>query len=174
MNTEDIHIEPYNSEWPQKFESEAKILRELLDKNQIVVIEHVGSTSIAGLSAKPIIDILIGVKSLLEAKSLIPGLEELGYSFWADDPRKDGYYLVKGLPPNGPRTFHIHITEIGSERWNQLLFRDYLRNHSEEAKEYEKLKMGLAEIYKTDREAYTDAKGEYVKSVLEKAKNGSN
>ncbi len=170
MDTEDVHIEPYNPGWPKKFESEAKLLWEILNSDNIVNIEHFGSTAVPGLSAKPIIDILIGVKSLSEAKKFIPILERLGYSYWGDDPRKDGYYLVKGLPPNGPRTFHIHITEIGSERWGRLLFRDYLIKHPEEVREYEKLKLNLAEKYKNDREAYTEAKGEYVKSVMEKAR----
>lgn len=81
MSTEDIHIEPYDLEWPKKFADEVHALRRVLDKNQIVSVEHVGSTAIVGLSAKPIIDILIGVKSLLDAKKFIPILEKLGYSY---------------------------------------------------------------------------------------------
>ncbi len=170
MDTEDVNIEPYNPEWPKKFENEAQILHEVLDGNQIISIKHVGSTAIPGLSAKPVIDILIGVKSLPDIKEFIPILEKLEYSYWDKNPQKDGYFFVKGLPPNGPRTFHIHIVEMGSKQWEKLLFRDYLRNHPNEAKSYEKLKFELAEKYKTDREAYSNAKGEYIESIIEKAK----
>ncbi len=168
-NTEDVHLEPYDSEWPKLFEKEAERLFQELG-NDVLRIEHFGSTAVPGLSAKPVIDILIGVRSLSDAKKLIPILEGMGYSYWRDDLRKDGYFLVKGLPPNGPRTHHIHMTEIGSARWERLLFRDYLRHHTEEMMRYETLKRGLATTHSTDREAYTNAKSDYILSVMERAR----
>lgn len=169
-NTESIHLEPHNPDWSKMFAMEAERLYRVLDPDIVVDIQHFGSTSIPGLSAKPIIDILIGVTSLSDAKKFIPILEKMGYAYWSEDPRPDGYFLVKGLPPNGPRTHHVHITEIGSDRWQRLLFRDYLRTHPKEMKRYEKLKIELSKKYKIDREVYTAAKTEYVQSVMEKAK----
>lgn len=168
---DDIHIVPYNPLWSQRFEDEKRRVLEALNNGLIKRIEHFGSTAVPNLPAKPIIDILIGVEHLGEALSkVVPVLETMGYSYWADNPRKDVLFLVKGLPPNGPRTHHIHIAELDHETWERLRFRDYLRVHAEEAQNYAKLKHDLASKFATDREAYTAAKTEYIRQVMVKAK----
>ena len=78
-------------------------------------------------------------------------------------------FFVKGLPPNSPRTHHIHMVEPDSILWERLLFRDYLRENRGEAARYEQFKRDLAQRFKRDREAYTAGKSEYIKSVMEKA-----
>jgi GrpB-like predicted nucleotidyltransferase (UPF0157 family) len=169
-HTDEIFLVDYRPQWPALFEQEATILKETLNKQNIVAIEHFGSTAIPGLRAKPIIDIMVLVKSLAEAKKDIPGLEALGYAYWADNPQKDRLFLVKGLPPNGPRTHHIHIAETETGFHERLLFRDYLKSHPAVAQEYADLKATLAAQYKEDREAYTAAKTDFVTKVMEKAR----
>jgi len=92
------------------------------------------------------------------------------YVYWADNPKKDRMFFVKGMPPFGSkRSHHVHVTEPDGEMWRRLAFRDYLRAHPEEAETYERLKRRLAAEHRTDREAYTDAKSAYVESVMRKA-----
>jgi GrpB-like predicted nucleotidyltransferase (UPF0157 family) len=150
------------------FVAEARRLREALDLDLLLGIEHFGSTAVPGLAAKPIIDILIAVGSLARAKAAtIEPIIALGYVYWAENPKRDRMFFVKGMPPYGERrTHHIHITEPGGEMWlRRLKFRDYLRTNVDEARRYEALKYELAERYPDDREAYTDAKTEYVEEI---------
>jgi GrpB-like predicted nucleotidyltransferase (UPF0157 family) len=143
----------------------------VLPPSLVIAIEHFGSTAIPGLAAKPIIDILIAVTSLAEAREhAIPPLEAMGYSYWRENPKTDRLFLVKGLPPRADRrTHHIHMTQTNSELWQRLLFRDYLRLHPVEARTYEQLKRILAANYHEDREAYTAAKTDYIQEVMKKA-----
>jgi GrpB-like predicted nucleotidyltransferase (UPF0157 family) len=165
---EEVEIVDYDPRWPVLFDEEAMRLRAALDPSLIVGLEHFGSTAIPGLSAKPIIDILIAVRSLAAAQaSFVGALREV---YWADNPKKDRMFFVKGMPPFGSRrSHHVHVTETHGEMWQRLAFRDYLRAHPEEAETYERLKRRLAAEHQTDREAYTDAKSAYVESVMRKA-----
>jgi GrpB-like predicted nucleotidyltransferase (UPF0157 family) len=113
---------------------------------------------------------LASVRSLKQAKDKIPDLEAIGYAYWEDNPDKDRLFFVRGLPPNGPRTHHIHIVEPGQEPDDKVIFRDFLRTHPEEAKTYLRLKQELARDHAEDREAYTNAKTAYVSSILARAK----
>ena len=168
---DEVEIVEYDPRWPLLFEEEAKRLRSVLDPSQIIGLEHFGSTAIPGLAAKPIIDILIAVRSLAVAQAtVIEALQNLDYVFWADNPKKDRMFFVKGMPPFGSkRSHHVHVTEPDGEMWRRLAFRDYLRAHPEEAETYERLKRRLAAEHQTDREAYSDAKSAYVESVMRKA-----
>jgi GrpB-like predicted nucleotidyltransferase (UPF0157 family) len=165
---DDVEIVPYDPAWPGLFAVEADQLRAVLDLPQIVGIEHFGSTAVPGLAAKPIIDILIAVRSLAHAKAtMIEPIMSLGYVYWSENPKADRMFFVKGMPPYGERrTHHVHITEPDGEMWQRrLAFRDYLRGNPEEARRYEVLKRDLAARYPADREQYTNAKTEYVESV---------
>jgi GrpB-like predicted nucleotidyltransferase (UPF0157 family) len=169
---DDVEIVDYDPRWPLLFDEEARRLRDVLNPSLIVGFEHFGSTAIPGLSAKPIIDILIAVRSLVAAQAtFIEALRKLDYVYWADNPKKDRMFFVKGMPPFGSkRSHHVHVTEPHGEMWQRLAFRDHLRAHPEEAATYERLKRRLAAEHPTDREAYTDAKSAYVESVMRKAK----
>ena len=168
---DDVEIVDYDPRWPLLFDEEAKRLRAVLDPQLVVGLEHFGSTAIPGLSAKPIIDILIAVRSLAAAQAnFVEALRKLDYVYWADNPKMDRMFFVKGMPPFGAkRSHHVHVTEPEGEMWQRLVFRDYLRAHPEEARIYERLKRRLAAEHQTDREAYTDAKSAYVEAVMRKA-----
>ncbi|MBE9040597.1 GrpB family protein [Oscillatoriales cyanobacterium LEGE 11467] len=169
---DEVTIVKYNPNWPLFFQQEADRIREVLKGDLIARIAHFGSTAVPGLAAKPIIDLLVGVRSLSEAKQLaVSRLETLGYAYWRNNPEPRRMFLVKGLPPNGPRTHHIHMVEPNSVLWERLLFRDYLCQHSDEAARYAQLKYHLALRFSGDREAYTAGKAEYVASVMEKARD---
>jgi GrpB-like predicted nucleotidyltransferase (UPF0157 family) len=166
-----VEIVNYDPHWPVLFDEEARRLRATLDPTLIIGIEHFGSTAVPDLSAKPIIDILIAVRSLAEAQAtLVEALRNLDYVCWTENPKKDRMFFVKGMPPFGSRrSHHVHVTEIHGQMWQRLAFRDYLRAHPEEAATYQRLKTRLAAEHQTDREAYTDAKSAYVESVMRKA-----
>ncbi len=173
VKKDSIDLIPYNSAWP---EMAAKAMQEILDvipKNKIIDIQHVGSTAIQGLSAKPIIDIQIAVHSLAEMKVIaVPELQKLGYEYWYENPDPSRMFFVKGMPPFGEkRTHHVHIVEHDSDHWrNKILFRNYLRENPSIAKEYEQLKKQLANEHAYDREKYTDEKSEFINRVLKLAK----
>jgi len=163
-----IEIVEYNIDWPSAFVQEKVILENVLAGEQILSIEHVGSTAIPGLAAKPIIDILIAVPSVSTAQDVfVTSLKTLEYEFWSDNPNKDVLFFVKGMPPYGvARTHHIHVVETLSAMRPRLQFRDYLIANADERNAYAKLKRRLAAEHTVDREAYTSAKGAFVSRVL--------
>jgi GrpB-like predicted nucleotidyltransferase (UPF0157 family) len=166
---EEVRLVAYNPLWPAMYAEEIARIRAVLPPDLIVDCAHFGSTAIPGMIAKPVIDILMSVRSLPEARATAPALlEPLGYAFWADNPKTDRMFFVRGLPPAPQRTHHLHMTEPGGDLCTRLKFRDYLRNNPEEAARYTNLKIELAARHRTDREAYTDAKTDYVRSVLGK------
>jgi GrpB-like predicted nucleotidyltransferase (UPF0157 family) len=165
---DDVRIVPYDPAWPVQFAAEAERLRAVLDPGLILGIEHFGSTAVPGLAAKPIIDILIAVRSLADAKATtIEPISGLGYVYWPDNPKPDRMFFVKGMPPYGTRrTHHVHITEPLGEMWRRRLpFRDHLRANPDEAHRYAALKQELADRHGDDRDAYSDAKTEYCESI---------
>jgi GrpB-like predicted nucleotidyltransferase (UPF0157 family) len=165
---DEIKIVDYDPAWPGMFEEEAARLRLALAPDLILGLEHFGSTAIPGLAAKPIIDMLLAVRSLAEARdSFRDPLERLGYLYWAENPKRDRLFFVKGLPPHAPhRTHHLHVTQLDGELWRRLAFRDHLRTHREDAQRYEALKRDLAARYRDDREAYTEAKSAFIDEIL--------
>lgn len=116
---DDVEIVNYDPRWPVLFDEEAKRLRAVLDPSLIVGLEHFGSTAVPDLSAKPIIDILIAVQSLADAQAtFVEALRNLDYVYWADNPKKDRMFFVKGMPPFGSRrSHHVHVTEPHGEMW---------------------------------------------------------
>jgi GrpB-like predicted nucleotidyltransferase (UPF0157 family) len=169
---DEVIIVDYNPVWKLLFIEEVTSIRNVLDGTLITRIEHFGSTAVPGLAAKPIIDLLIGVRSLSQAKQIaIFPLESLNYAYWRDNPDPQRMFFVKGLPPNSPRTHHVHMVEPDSILWERLLFRDYLCQHPKEAKNYARLKRQLAQRFSSDREAYTQGKTEYILSVMKKARH---
>ncbi len=166
-----ILLASYDNKWPKMAEDEIKLLKTVLPLNLIIDIQHIGSTAIPGIAAKPIIDLYVGVKDLAAAQNFVKPIENLGYQFWDENPNKEKLFFVKGMPPFGEkRTHHIHIVVHHSPYWSAtILFRDYLRNHPEEAMCYQQVKYNLMEQFQYDREAYTAGKNEYVEGVLKKA-----
>ncbi|MCD4744884.1 MAG: GrpB family protein [Bacteroidales bacterium] len=169
---EEVSLVPYNPEWPDLFELEAKFLWNKLPKSLVIRIEHFGSTAIPGMAAKPIIDILIEVSSLKETRrQIVPLLESEGYDyFWRpefDKPPMYAWFIKRNN--KGKRTHHIHIVEADSKLWDRLYFRDYLREFPDEAKRYGELKQFLSDRQPNDRVAYTKGKTDFIISITKKA-----
>jgi GrpB-like predicted nucleotidyltransferase (UPF0157 family) len=170
---EEIRVVDYDPAWPGRFAEEAAFLWARLPENMVRRIEHFGSTAVPGLAAKPVIDILVEVRSLEETQArIVPLLESDGYEyFWRPEFEGPPYYawFIK-RNPSGERTHHIHMVEPDSSLWDRIYFRDYLRETPEEAERYAALKRVLAGQFPQDRIRYTRCKGEYINSVTLKAK----
>ncbi len=171
---EEISIVPYDSNWPALFRQEKEHLLECLPKELIRRIEHFGSTAVPGLSAKPIIDILVEVTSIEQTKEkIVSVLESQGYEyFWRPSVFKGQPFYVWFIKRNsaGARIHHIHMLESHIEHSDELLFRDYLIEHTQTATEYQALKLRLVKLYPNDRETYTKAKTDFILKVTAEAK----
>ena len=165
---EPVVIVPYNPKWPEQFKIESKAIEAALG-TYLQAIEHIGSTSIPGLPAKPILDILGGVFKLEDSTYYIPALEKIGYQyipeFEAELPERR--YLTR--TENNVMLVHLHLVETTSLFWrHHLAFRDRLRADDQLRDAYGRLKIELAEKYGTDRVGYTDAKSSFiVKAICE-------
>ena len=167
-----VEIFDYDREWPSKFlEERTKIMSVIGDR--VVEVEHVGSTAVPGLCAKPIIDIMVGIHELTDAEDCFVPLESIGYVYVPDYEVSipERRYFRKGPSEMPNKHFHLHMVEHGSDFWKrQLLFRDYLRTHPDAARDYCELKKKLATKYRLNREAYTEAKTTFIESIVSKAK----
>jgi GrpB-like predicted nucleotidyltransferase (UPF0157 family) len=170
---DEIELAAYDSDWPRLFDAERDLLERILPADRVLAIEHAGSTAIPGLAAKPIIDIFVTVRSIDVARATLVGpIEGIGYVYWAENPDRERMLFVKGMPPYGARrTHHIHIFEPANAFFQRALaFRDYMRQHPDEAARYHQLKHELAQRYRRDREAYSRAKDAYILAVVELAR----
>jgi Uncharacterized conserved protein len=161
-----VEIAPYDADWPKQFRHLAEGMRQAFGPVAIR-IDHIGSTAIPGLAAKPIIDIQVSVADFEPLDLYRLPLEELGYVFRAQNPELTKRYFRES--PGSPRT-HVHVRRAGS--WAEqfsLLFRDYLRLHTEEAQRYEQIKRDLADQYRDDRHGYTDAKQPFIWELMGRA-----
>jgi GrpB-like predicted nucleotidyltransferase (UPF0157 family) len=165
-----VTLVDYDESWPSRFEAEAAVVREALGPVALRV-DHVGSTSVPGLAAKPIVDLQVSVASLQPMDTYREPLHAIGYQHfeWLNDDGVDDYpYFAK--PPERPRAFHIHVAESGSfhER-RHLAFRDWLRTHPEDAAEYERVKRNLATREWPTVDDYANAKTAFIVTVMAKA-----
>jgi GrpB-like predicted nucleotidyltransferase (UPF0157 family) len=157
-----VKLMPHTELWHQLFAEEEARLRDAISEYTLA-IEHVGSTAVCGLSAKPIIDIAVAVRQIADAERCVTPLGNIGYEYHGEYGIPGRHFFCKGEP----RTHHLHLVEADSDLWrNHLLFRDYLRQHAEVAAQYDKLKRGLAHDYKDNREAYTEGKAAFIENVL--------
>lgn len=158
------------NEWQREFEKEKTILLDRIG-DLISEIHHIGSTSIPGIKAKPIIDMMAVIDELDDYKKFIDPLEEIGYHFMPDRvfEIRDRVFFPKGPPSN--RTHHLNLVIKDSQQYeNNLLFRDYMRSSEKARKDYQALKQRLAKQFKDDRAAYTEAKSEFIENVLDQAR----
>jgi len=164
-----IEIVPYDSAWPARFESEKSVLLDVF-RSVSVQVEHVGSTAVPGLGAKPVIDIMLGVDHLADVEARIPDLAARGYEYVR---RYEAAFPERRLfakPRVRPRTFHLHAVERSTAVWQRLLsFRDFLRRQPEVAAEYYQLKQRLAAEFGADRDGYASAKTAFIDAVVERA-----
>ena len=160
-----VVIVPYDPDWPRQFERERTLLTTVFGSD--AVIEHVGSTSVPGVGAKPIIDAMVGLRDLAEAESRIGQMEAAGFQYVPDYEADlpDRRYFVR--PRQLPRTSHVHCVVRDGEFWHKhLKFRDHLRRNADVAAEYYQLKCRLAQLHGRKREAYTAAKSEFIQRAL--------
>lgn len=165
--TDRVIVMPYDPDWPRRFDEERSVLVAVFAGTQ-AVIEHVGSTAVPDLGAKPIIDVMVGLPALVDVERRIPRLEAADYEYVPKHERQlpERRYFRK--PRLGPRAFHVHCVVRGSDFWiRQLAFRDYLRAHPESAAAYYNLKRDLA-MRLTKRE-YTEAKSPFIEGILASA-----
>ena len=159
-----VKLAEFDKNWVVEFENEKNAIQRAITSYKIG-IEHVGSTSIEFLCAKPIIDILIGIEHFNDGFECIHDLEAIGYESKGENGVQGRHFFAKG----NPRTHHIHMVEINSDFWKEhLLFRDYLRNDSEVRIRYSELKKELALQYENDREKYTSSKSEFIQGIIKK------
>jgi GrpB-like predicted nucleotidyltransferase (UPF0157 family) len=172
---EPVELHDYDPLWPQRFEQEARHLRQLLPQAGLGRIAHFGSTAIPGMVAKPIVDMLVEVPSLRHVHEVIaPLLEKQGYEyFWRaswQNPLLPAYTWFIKRDAQGRRTHHIHLLTPDAPEWERLLFRDYLMAHPPVAQAYGALKRRLAKAHPRDRIAYARAKSDFIEDVMRKAR----
>ena len=162
---EQVRLAPYDLAWPELFLQERDRLLSLFP--QLLAVEHFGSTAVRGMTAKPIIDILVGVASMEAADALFEPVLAAGYTTSREfnATLSDRRWFMRSS--NGRRTHHLHVVVHRSPVWaERLRFRDLLRSNPSLAHSYSQLKSELAVRFLHDREAYTDAKAEFVASAL--------
>ena len=166
-----VKVEKHNPEWEVVAFQTIQKLKDILG-DVALGIEHVGSTAIKNIVAKPIIDIVIGVKDFNDILNMNKELESNGFIFRGQD-HPDQYLYICGK--GDFITHHIHVVIFDSTTWhNYINFRDYLNTHIDEALTYSSLKEKLAKEYENDRKTYTALKGEFVNSILNKAREWKN
>jgi GrpB-like predicted nucleotidyltransferase (UPF0157 family) len=174
---EEVAIVPHDPAWVESFRREREHLLSCLPKGLIRRVEHFGSTAVPGLAAKPIVDMLVEVADLQATRvEIVPVLEAQGYEyFWRATHGDDGppfyAWFIKRDPQSGTRTHHIHMVEGRfTDHWDRLLFRDFLLENPDAAREYDALKLRLASAFPRDRAAYTQGKTEFILRVTEQAR----
>jgi GrpB-like predicted nucleotidyltransferase (UPF0157 family) len=157
-----IEMVEYDPEWPNLYEREQAILAKAFSHLH-PHIEHIGSTAVPGLCAKPIIDIMVGVPGLEEADRYIPLVRSLGYVHMKQEDEGRRVFFRKGMP----RTHHLHIVAFGSDDWHShLSFRELLRNDPDLRGRYADLKRRSAKMHREDREAYVRSKQGFIQGVV--------
>lgn len=159
-----IVLTEHRSEWKEQYEEEKKILSNIVPKD--ARISHIGSTAIDGIWAKPIVDILIEIPRSTDMEKVKIKLVENGYICMSESEERKSFN--KGYTEEGfaDKVFHIHLRFEGD--CDEIFFRDYLNGHKDEAKEYERLKLGLWKEYEHDRDGYTNAKAEFIQRIMKR------
>ncbi|MDO8561273.1 MAG: GrpB family protein [bacterium] len=165
LQIDTVKLSDHDDSWHEIFLSEKEKLQEILG-DKVEGIEHVGSTAIKGIKAKPILDLMVGVKTLGEPEEYTSDLQKLGYEFRRDFRSNQQHILfVKG--PEENRTHYLKLTFIDSDFWREhILFRNFLNVNPQYAKEYENLKIKLLEEYGGERGPYTAGKNKFIKKIL--------
>ena len=164
-----VSLEPHNSQWEILAKEIIEKLKNILG-NDMVAAEHIGSTSIRKIYAKPIIDIAVGVTDFEKIMKHNDELQEVGIIYRRQDHPGQHLYICGDLE-NNIHTHYIHVVIWGESAWNNYInMRDYLNANDEKAMVYSKLKVQLAEEYSDDRIAYTEGKHELIEKILEEAR----
>jgi len=163
-----VKLTSHHKEWIKLFKKEKKFLLATLNNN--IIIEHIGSTAVPGVLAKPIIDMLLGVSSPKQSKKIYKLLKNIGYEDRGEQDISGRRLFVKG--PEENRTHYLHVTDKDSDSWKEsILFRDYLRQRKETRDKYNRLKKELAEKFSDNRKQYTKAKSNFIQEVINMSNN---
>lgn len=165
-----IVLKEHNPSYKSWYREEKENLTTALCSRNLCRISHIGSTSVEGLIAKPIVDILLELTSDCDENAMVNLLQSNGWILMAQNKSEKTFDLNKGYTPSGfaEKVYHLHVKPSGD--WDELYFRDYLRKHLDVARQYETLKIGLKEQFEHDRDAYTNAKSEFIKKYTQKAR----
>jgi GrpB-like predicted nucleotidyltransferase (UPF0157 family) len=160
-----VHLAPSDPAWPHAYAREAARIRATLGA-RVRILEHVGSTSVPGLSAKPVIDIVLGVRDSADEPAYVPSMEAAGYVLRAREPHWHEHRLFKGPDTN----INLHVFTDGDHEIRRMIaFRDRLREHADERAAYEATKRRLAARTWAFMQDYADAKGEVVEGIIARA-----
>ena len=165
-----IILTGYDPDWKNYYEEEKTLLEKSFG-NLLVRIEHIGSTAVEGLIAKPTVDILLEVEPSASPDAVRRTAERCGYTVMSEKiVREFRLDLCKGYTPQGfaDKVFHLHIRHPGD--WDEIVFRDYLRQNPVKAEEYARLKTDLQKRFEHDRDAYTEAKGDFIRACVKAAR----
>lgn len=162
-----IKVVDYNQDWNNEYKKEEQVIKNFLQE-ELINSFHIGSTSVPGLKAKPIIDILLVVNDIDGLENYSSQFENFGYEVMGEFEIKGRRYFRKG---KDNRTHHIHAFQYDNiqEIERHILFRNYLRQNPEISKEYGELKSKLADKYSTDTDSYADGKDDFVKKIQKEA-----
>ena len=164
---DEVRLVDYDPEWLRQYDDFSRWLTDHLGKDVVLGVHHIGSTAIRQMPAKPIIDVLVEIRSFAEAKPrVLPALNLEQWEYWL---YKGKLTFIKRDGLNGRRTHHVHMMPRGKKLAAHLAFRDHMRSHAEDALRYAALKRELADTHKTDRESYTDAKAAFIDEIVRKA-----
>ena len=163
-----IFLEEHNKDWAAWYKEESRRIVNFLPENQLYKMHHIGSTSIEGIWAKPIIDILLEIPRSEDMGSIKRELLEHGYLLMSESEGRMTFNKGYTLQGFAERVFHLHLRYYGDN--DELYFRDYLKDHPDVAKDYEKLKLTLWKKYEYNRDAYTGAKTDFIRLYTQKAK----
>jgi len=162
LESGEVRVVEYDERWPSLFTAEAQRLRQACGTLP-VVLEHVGSTAVPGLCAKPVLDVLAGHSPDTPAASYVPPFRRAGYEHRGDGGIAGHQFFRRGQP----RAYHIHLVEQGGALWREYLaFRDVLRSDPEAKRQYTELKRALAGQFPRDRERYIEGKATFVRAIL--------
>ena len=168
-----IEVVAYDPRWVELFAVAERELRAVLVPF-VVEIEHIGSTAVPGLAAKPVIDIQVGVRTLDDSAEIVAAVESLGYEYVPEfeDELPDRRYFRRWA--NGRRSHQIHLVERSNTDWwdRHVRFRDWLRTHHDDRDRYAELKLNLAATHRDDRRAYTGGKSHFVRAIEDKSTPG--
>ena len=168
LKRDTVKLASAHDEWARLFDKEKQLLLDTFG-DRIITIEHVGSTAIPGVPAKPLIDMNVVISSLEDKyiEEFVAPLEKLGYHYMHKFPER--HFFAKG--PEEKRTHHLNLVELGSNQWrNSMVFRDYMRRNKNAREEYAELKEKLAGKYAEDRASYTKEKEDFIQKIFQLAK----
>ncbi|MFA6534729.1 MAG: GrpB family protein [Candidatus Babeliales bacterium] len=167
VTDEEITIVPYNPMWPELFEQESENIKKVFDASRLVAINHYGSTSVPGMTAKPVVDILVGVSEFYISDQEKSDLQQLGYVYIGKAWTNQRFYLRK----RGEQSFNLAVVRHNGDLWrDNLMVREYLSSHPDEAKKYIQVKEQAISLGHTTLFAYSDFKYGFIVELIERAK----